>query len=83
MTTDAYTTAYAKRAGVEGTLSQAVRAFGLRQSRYVGQVKTHLQHILTATAINFVRVSNWLAALPRGKTRRSPFVNLMAPTVAS
>jgi transposase len=82
-TTDAYATEYAKRAGVEGTLSQAVRAFGLRRARYVGRVKTHLQHILTATAINLVRVGNWLADLPRGKTRRSPFVKLMVPIVAS
>jgi len=31
-------------AGVEGTISQAVRGFGLRRSRYVGQAKTHLKH---------------------------------------
>jgi transposase len=82
-TTEAYATEYAKRAGVEGTLSQAVRAVGLRRALYVGQVKTHLQHILTATAINLVRVTSWLAELPRGKTRRSSFVKLMAPAVAS
>src|SRR5215468_10653882 len=39
---------YKKRAGVEGTISQAVRAFGMRRSRYRGMAKTHLQHILTA-----------------------------------
>ena len=27
---------YHVRAGVEGTLSQGVRAFGMRQSRYIG-----------------------------------------------
>jgi transposase len=32
---------YAKRAGIEGTLSQGVRAFGLRRSRSVGEAKTH------------------------------------------
>jgi len=31
---------YAKRAGVEGTVSQGVRAFGLRQTRYRGLAKT-------------------------------------------
>jgi len=66
-TMDAYATEYARRAGVEGTLSQAVRAFGLRRARYIGRVKTPLPHILTATAITFVRVSSWLAELPRGK----------------
>jgi hypothetical protein len=42
---------YAKRAGIEGTLSQGVRAFDLRRSRYIGLAKTHLQHILIAAAI--------------------------------
>ena len=41
---------YKRRAGVEGTLSQGVRAFGLRRSRYWGLAKTHLQHIATAAA---------------------------------
>lgn len=33
---------YKRRAGVEGTISQGVRAFGLRRSRYRGLSKTHL-----------------------------------------
>jgi hypothetical protein len=36
---------YRVRAGVEGTLSQGVRAFGMRQSRYVGFAKTALQQL--------------------------------------
>ena len=44
---------YAIRAGIEGTISQGVRAFDLRRSRYIGLAKTHLQHVITATAINF------------------------------
>jgi hypothetical protein len=35
-------TLYARRAGVEGTLSQAARAFGLRRTRYRGLAKTSL-----------------------------------------
>ena len=31
---------YKRRAGVEGTLSQGVRAFGLRRTRYWGVAKT-------------------------------------------
>ena len=50
--TDAYAEEYARRAGVEGTLSQAVRRCGLRRSRYVGLARTHLGHVLTATAVN-------------------------------
>src|SRR5262249_17223202 len=36
---------YARRAGVEGTISQGVRMMGLRRSRYIGEEKTHLQHV--------------------------------------
>ncbi len=43
---------YSKRSGIEGTISQGVRGFHLRQSRYIGLAKTRLQHILTAAAIN-------------------------------
>jgi transposase len=64
---------YAKIAGVEGTLSQGIRAFELRQTRYIGLSKTHLQHILTAVAINIVRVDNWLTGTPIAKTRISRF----------
>lgn len=36
---------HALRAGVEATLSQGVRGFGLRRARYVGLAKTRLQHV--------------------------------------
>ena len=39
---------YGVRAGIEGTMSQGVRAFGLRRARYFGKAKTHLQHVLIA-----------------------------------
>jgi transposase len=68
--------AYAARAGIEGTLSQGMRAFELRQSRYVGQAKTHLQHILTAAAINVERVYDHLSERPRAGTRTSRFADL-------
>ncbi|GAC1434709.1 MAG: hypothetical protein NVSMB62_29910 [Acidobacteriaceae bacterium] len=67
---------YGKRAGIEGTLSEGVRRCGLRRTRYLGLKKTHLQHILTAVALNIIRVVNWLRGLPRAKTRRSAFVRL-------
>jgi transposase len=67
---------YARRAGVEGTISQGTRGFGLRRSRYVGVEKTHLQHILTAIAINLVRLANWFAETPRASTRCSRFAAL-------
>lgn len=50
---------YALRAGVEGTISQGTRTFGLRRCRYRGEVKTRLQNIITAAAINLLRVWDW------------------------
>ena len=67
---------YAKRAGIEGTLSQGVRAFDLRRSRYTGLAKTHLQHILIAAAINLVRVVAWLTDPRPQKRRAAPFAAL-------
>jgi transposase len=68
--------AYARRAGIEGTLSQGVRAFGLRRSRYRGLARTHLQHVATAAAINLDRLAAWLRAAPRAATRTSRFAAL-------
>jgi len=51
---------YALRAGVESSLSQGVRCFDLRQSRYRCLARTHLQQLLNATAMNIVRVIAWL-----------------------
>jgi transposase len=71
-TTPEFQQRYAARAGIEGTLSQGVRAMGLRRSRYLGQDKTHLQHVATAAAINLVRVDAWLtrpASRPRAPSR--------------
>jgi transposase len=74
--TTAFKARYAARAGVEGTLSQGVRAFTLRQARYLGQAKTSLQHLLIAVAINLVRVVEWLAGTPQAQTRTSSFAAL-------
>ena len=51
---------YRRRAGIEGTLSQGVRGFGLRRSRYRGLAKTHLQNVAIGTAINLDRLINYL-----------------------
>jgi transposase len=66
-----------RRAGVEGTLSQGVRAFGLRRTRYWGLAKTHLQHVATAAAINIDRIIAWLDERPRAQTRISRFAALV------
>jgi transposase len=67
---------YNVRAGIEGTLSQGIRVFGMRRTRYIGLAKTHLQHLLTAAAMNVVRLVNWLDGIPRAKTRTSRFAAL-------
>ena len=69
---------YARRAGIEGTISQGVRAFGLRRSRYRGLAKTHLQHVATAAAINLERLAAWFRGVPRAATRTSRFAALAA-----
>jgi len=71
--TAAFRQAYATRSGIEGTLSQAVRGMGLRRAHYDGLAKVHLQHVLTAVAINLVRIDAVLTNTPRGKTRRTHF----------
>ena len=77
-TTPEWKAQYQRRAGIEGTISQGTRAFGLRRSRYIGETKTHLQHILTASAINLVRFAAWTAKVPLAKTRTSRFAALKA-----
>ena len=74
--TDEFKERFKCRAGIEGTISQAVRQSGLRRSRYIGLAKTHLQNVATAAALNLCRVANWLNELPKAKTRRSPFAAL-------
>ena len=77
-----YKKLYAMRAGVEGTISQGVRAFGLRRARYIGMAKTRLQHLATAAAINLERVADWLTGTPLESTRRCAFVRAMGPQAA-
>ena len=69
---------YNKRAGIEGTISQGVRAFGMRKTRYRGLAKTNLQHVATAAAINLDRLVAWLDNVPRASARTSHFAALAA-----
>jgi transposase len=61
---------YALRVGVERSLSQGVRRVDLRRSRYLGLARTHLQQLLTATAMHVVRVIAWLRDETLGERRR-------------
>jgi transposase len=74
--TEQFKAEYAKRAGVEGTVAQSVRTGEVRQARYLGQAKTHLQHLMTAAIMNVMRILRWLAEEPKAKTPRSAFARL-------
>ncbi|MGH7087746.1 MAG: transposase [Stellaceae bacterium] len=67
---------YRMQAGIEGTLSQGVRAFGMRRSRYISLAKTGLQQACTAAAINASRAMHWLAGTPPARTRVTRFAAL-------
>ena len=74
--TEEFRERYAARAGIEATHAQAIRRCRLRQARYIGQAKVHLQHVVTAAAINLVRLADWLEGKTPAQTRRSAFARL-------
>jgi transposase len=67
---------YALRAGVEGTMHQAVAATGIRRSRYRGLVKTHLDHVNSAAALNLIRLDAYWNDTPLDRTRTSHLARL-------
>lgn len=74
--TDEWKQRYTVRAGVEGTMHQAVARTGIRHSHYRGLRKTHLAHVLAAAAINLVRLDAWWTGTPPGRTRTSRLTTL-------
>jgi len=75
-TTEKFRKSYAARAGIESTHAQAIRRSGLRRARYRGLPKTHLQHVVTAAAINLLRIAAWVSGTPIAQTRCSHFAAL-------
>ncbi|MFE2492482.1 IS1182 family transposase [Streptomyces mirabilis] len=69
--TEEWKAVYAIRSGIEGTIHQAVTATGARRTRYAGLGKTALAHILTATAVNLLRLDAWWTGQPLAPTRTS------------
>lgn len=78
--TEAFRQKYRTRLGVEGTISQAVRTFELRQTRYRGLIKTHLQAVAIAAAIDLCRFWDYLCGTGLRQTRVSPFAALASGT---
>jgi transposase len=67
---------YASRAGIEGTISQAVRRFDSRRTRYWGLAKTHLHNVATACAINLSRFFASSNHMAKAQTRQSALAAL-------
>ncbi|MBS2554733.1 transposase, partial [Catenulispora sp. NL8] len=61
---------YATRAGIEGTIDQAVD-LGIRRARYRGIDKTRLQHVFIACALNLIRLNAYWNHHPLDRTRTS------------
>ena len=78
--TEEFRESYAIRAGIEGTHAQAIRRSRLRRSRYKGLAKTRLQHVITAVAINLLRIASWASGTALAKTRCSHFAALQFQT---
>ncbi|MDW4910594.1 transposase [Streptomyces sp. ADMS] len=74
--TDQWQAAYGTRAGIEGTLSQAVRVTRTRTTPYRGLHKTRLGHVLIAAGLNFRRLDAWWTETPIGSTHISRFARL-------
>jgi hypothetical protein len=76
--TKAFRLEYARRAGIEGTISRGIRVTRLRRTRYLGLARVHLAHLLTAVGLNVLRLGEWFLETARAKTRITPFARLMA-----
>jgi transposase len=61
MQTEAFQQQMHRRNGIEGTQSELVRGYGLRQARYRGQAKVGLQNYLIGAACNIRRLFRRLA----------------------
>jgi hypothetical protein len=75
-------TRYATRAGVEGTIAQAITVTGARRARYRGLPKTRLQHVYSAVALNLIRLDAYWNGHPLDRTRTSHLSRLDVPVAA-
>lgn len=60
------------RAGVEGTIAEGARS-QLRQISCFGQAKAQLAHLMTAAAMNLVRLLRWLPRERKAESRHGAF----------
>jgi transposase len=81
--TEAFQTEYARRAGIEGTISRETRSMRLRRTHYIGLRRVHLGHILVAVGLNVLRLGEWFLETTHAKTRITPFARLIADAPAA
>jgi len=67
---------YARRAGIEATISQAVTVTGSRRARYRGLARTHLEHVYSAIALNLWRLDAYWNDTPIDRERTSHLARL-------
>ncbi|WP_327286786.1 transposase [Streptomyces sp. NBC_01198] len=60
---------YALRAAIESTISEFVNGHGMHKRRYRSEEKTHVQHVLTAIAVNPERIDANLPPAPARQPR--------------
>lgn len=69
--TPEWKTRYAVRSGVESTFNEFAHGHGMLRCRYRGQGKVHVQHVLTAIAVNIERLGG-LSPAEEAPTPRQP-----------
>ncbi|MFI6063312.1 transposase [Streptomyces sp. NPDC051286] len=67
---------YALRAGVEGTIRQALAVTDSRRARYRSLAKTHLEHVYSAVALNLIRLNAWWNGRPLDRRHTSHLARL-------
>jgi transposase len=82
-TSPTFRATYRRRAGIEGTISVAVREAGARRARTRGLPKVRPEHMLIAASLNLGRLAAWVQGTRPAATRQRPFQRLMgAPAFA-
>jgi transposase len=80
---EAFRAEYARRTGIEGTISRETRSLRLRRTRDIGRKRVPLGHILAAVGLNVLRLGEWFLNTAPAKTRLTPFARLMAEAPAA
>jgi transposase len=80
---DVFQAEYARRAGVEGTISRGVRGPRPRRTRDIGVARVRLEHLLTEVGLNVLRLGERFLETSHAKTRLPPFARLMADAPAA